>query len=98
MYRNAKGHHVYSLDDIERLFGVLIQRFPVDLAQDSACGYDDKVIPKDNSERTLALQYLKCVFFSRIGSYSRIDAMLRALCARKEFEYISKGTLGLKVR
>lgn len=98
VYRNAKGHHVYSLDDIERLFGVLIQRFPVDLAQDSACGYDDKVIPKDNSERNLALQYLKCVFFSRIGSYSRIDAMLRALCARKEFEYISKGTLGLKVR
>lgn len=98
VYRNAKGHHVYSLDDIERLFGELIQRFPVDLAQDSACGYDDKVIPKDNSERNLALQYLKCVFFSRIGSYSRIDAMLRALCARKEFEYISKGTLGLKVR
>lgn len=98
VYRNAKGRHVYSMDDIERLFDELIQCFPVDLAQDSACGYDDIMILEDESERNLALQYLKCVFFSRIGSYSRIDAMLRALCARKEFEYISKGTLGLKAR
>ena len=87
----------YSLDDIDRLFDELIFYYPFDLSEKDKKAADlDKLPIKSN--QNLALQYLKCVFFTRIGSYNRVLVMLESLCARPEFKYIRKGTIGLKAR
>lgn len=87
----------YSLNDIDHLLDELILYYPFDLSEGNRTLTDSNVSPI-RPDQNLVLQYLKCVFFTRIGSYSRVLGMLESLCSRPELSYIRKGTLGLKAR
>lgn len=105
---NIKDYFQYTLSNIARQLDALIIRFPLKKESADADNKKKYTIEKwqQNIERNkrskktknLQLQYLKCVFFSHLGCYSMIHDTLLELCARKELDYIRRGTHGLKVR
>lgn len=106
---NIKHSFQYTLFNISRQLDALIIRFPIKIEEPSADSKKKKYtlekwnlnIERNNTKKpkkNLQLQYLKCVFFVHLGCYSIIHDTLLELCARKELDYIRRGTHGLKVR
>lgn len=88
---SPENKETFTISKIDGKLKELIQEYPV----------GDNPNPAEDCKKTMdnfQLQYLRCVFFSRLGLYNRIHEDLEELCEKEELKYIRRGTLGLKVR
>lgn len=88
---SPQNKETFTISKIDRQLKELIQEYPI----------GDNPNPAEDCKKTMdnfQLQYLRCVFFSRLGLYNRIHEDLEELCRKEELKYIRRGTLGLKVR